>query len=104
MATAYGGTNAPLDTAVATSGRSPYNAIASGVTDEQHHRPSNSSSSKQCLNLGAWNFSTTNDSDSSVRPERATAFIYRELDKVSIDICALSEVRLLVSGIPFIVA
>ena len=34
MATAYGGTDAPLNTAVATSGRSPYTATASGVTDE----------------------------------------------------------------------
>ncbi|CAH3040427.1 unnamed protein product, partial [Pocillopora meandrina] len=27
------------------------------------------------LNLGAWNVRTTNDSDSSIRPERATALI-----------------------------
>ena len=55
MATAYGGTDAPLNTAVATSGRSPYTATASGVTDEQHHRLSISHSGKQCLNLGTGN-------------------------------------------------
>lgn len=38
MTTAYGGTDVPLDTAVATSGRSPYTAAtASGETDERHH-------------------------------------------------------------------
>ena len=35
----------------------------------------------------------TNDSDDSMRPERATAIICRELEKAAIDICALSEVR-----------
>ena len=45
------------------------------------------------LKLGAWNVRTTNDSDSSTRPERATAIICKELEKASIDICALSEVR-----------
>ena len=48
--------------------------------------------SKQ-LNLAAWNVRTTNDSDSTIRPERATAIICKELEKAGIDICALSEVR-----------
>ena len=43
--------------------------------------------------IGAWNVRTTNDSDDSIRPERATAIITRELSKANIDICALSEVR-----------
>ena len=93
MATARG-THAPLDTAVATSGRSPYTTTASGETDGRHHLPSNSNAPNiQRLNLGAWNVRTTNDSDSSIRPERATALISRELEKASIDICALSEAR-----------
>ena len=45
------------------------------------------------LALGAWNVRTTNDSIDSIRPERATAIITRELAKAHIDICALSEVR-----------
>ena len=45
------------------------------------------------LKLGALNVITTNDSDSSIRPERATAIICKGLEKASIDICALSEVR-----------
>ena len=45
------------------------------------------------LILGAWNVRTTNDNVDSVRPERATAIICRELEKAHIDICALSEVR-----------
>ena len=43
--------------------------------------------------FGAWNVRTTNDSVDSIRPERATAIIFKELDKYNIDICALSEVR-----------
>ena len=94
MATAYGGTDAPLDTVVATSGRSPYTATTSGEADERHHLPSYSNAwNKQRLNLGAWNVCTTNDSDSSIRPEQATALICRQLEKASIDIYALSEVR-----------
>ena len=74
MAIAYGRTDAPLDTAVATSRRSPYTATASGETNKRHYLPSNSNArNKQRLNLGAWNVRTTNDSDSSIRPERATA-------------------------------
>lgn len=34
---------------------------------------------------------TFSDSDGSIRPERATAIICKELDKAAIDICALSE-------------
>ena len=45
------------------------------------------------LVLGAWNVRTTNDTNDSFRPERATAIITRELAKANIDICALSEVR-----------
>ena len=45
------------------------------------------------LVLGAWNVRTTNDTTDSIRPERATAIITRELAKANIDICALSEVR-----------
>ena len=94
MATAYGGTDAPLDTAVVTGGRSPYTATASGETDERQHRPSNfNARNKQRLNLGAWNVRTPNDRDSSIRPERETALICRELEKARIDICALSEVQ-----------
>ena len=43
--------------------------------------------------MAAWNACTTNDSDSTIRPERATAIICKELEKAVIDICALSEVR-----------
>ena len=50
------------------------------------------------LTLGAWNVRTTNDSADSTRPERATAIICRELEKVEVDICALGEVRDLESG------
>ena len=45
------------------------------------------------LSLGAWNVRTTNDSVDSIRPERATAIISRELENAHINICALSEVR-----------
>ena len=45
------------------------------------------------LKLGAWNVKTTNDSDSLIRPERLTAIICKELEKASIYICTLSEVR-----------
>ena len=43
--------------------------------------------------FGAWNVRTTNDSVDSIRPERATAIICKELEKYNIDICALSKVR-----------
>lgn len=34
---------------------------------------------KQLLSLAAWNVCTTNDSDTTIRPERATAIICKEL-------------------------
>ena len=73
QATASGPTDAPQDTAVVNKKRNPCKSVF--------------------LKLGAWNVRTTNDSDGSVRPERATAIICRELEKSAIDICALSEVR-----------
>ncbi|PFX20644.1 hypothetical protein AWC38_SpisGene14894 [Stylophora pistillata] len=94
MATAYGGADAPLDTAVVISGRSSYTATTSVVADERHHLLSNSNARhKQHLSLGAWNVRTANGSDSSIRPERATALVCHELEKTGIDICALREVR-----------
>ena len=70
------------------------------VTNEQ--RPHNyrtlysivgRSLSGRTFNLATWNARTTNDSDNSVRPERATAIICKELERAEIDICALTEVR-----------
>ena len=68
------------------SGRRLHNATTSGNLWCRHSR-------KQVLTLGAWNVYTTNDSDSSLRLEGATALICRELEKGNIDMCALSEVR-----------
>ena len=65
--TASGATDAPQVTAVVSKKRNPCNKSFK-------------------LTLGASNVRTTNDSDDSIRPERATAII-------GIDICALSEVR-----------
>ena len=79
-ATAYGVTDAPQRTAVAENKRRPCKAAK--VAQRNHP-----------LALGAWNVRTTNDNVDSVRPERATAIICRELEKAHIDICALSEVR-----------
>ena len=76
--TAFGVTDAPHGTAVVKK-RNPYKNIRS-------------------LALGAWNVRTTNGSAHSTRPDRATAIICRELEKVGIDICALGEVRLPGSG------
>ena len=73
-ATASGITDAPQNTVVVRNERIPYLR-------------------KQNLKLGAWNVRTTNDSDESARPERATAIISKELKSANIDICALSEVR-----------
>lgn len=72
-ATASGATDAPQVTAVVNKKRNPCKSLF--------------------LKLGAWNVRTTNDSNCSIRPERATAIICKELEKASIDICALSEVR-----------
>ena len=73
QATVFGATDAPQVTAVVNKKRNPCKSLS--------------------LKLGAWNVRTTNDSDGSIRPERATAIICKELDKAAIDICALSEVR-----------
>lgn len=75
QATAFGATDAPQVTAVENKKRNPCK------------------SQSLSLRLGVWNVRTTNDSDGSIRPERATAIICKELDKAAIDICALSEVR-----------
>ena len=71
--TAYGQNDAPQYTAVATSGRRPYYATASGVTDEQLTIHNIKAPRRQPFTLGAWNVRTTNDSGTSIRPERATA-------------------------------
>ena len=73
-ATASGETDAPQSSVVVKSKRNPSNRY-------------------QKLSLGAWNVRTTNDSIDSIRPERATAIISRELKSANIDICAISEVR-----------
>lgn len=73
-ATASGGTDAPHDTVVVKNVRNPFKKAS-------------------LITLGAWNVRTTNDNINSIRPERATAIICRELEKSKIDICALSEVR-----------
>ena len=72
--TASGATDAPQVTAVVNKKRNPCNKSFN-------------------LTLGVWNVRTTNGSDDSIRLERATAIIFRELEKPGIDICALSEVR-----------
>ena len=87
--TAFEVTDAPRSMAVEETMRRPYdNATASGETDRQinHLKREN-----QLLNLAAWYVRTTNDT--TIRPERTTAIICRELEKADIDICALSEVR-----------
>ena len=89
MATVFGGTDAPPSAAVAKNGRRPHSATISRAIDNCQFL----SSRKQALTLGAWNVRTTNDGDGSLRPERATALICRELEHANIDICALSEVR-----------
>ena len=84
-ATAYGVTDAPPPMAVATEQR-PYNYPSV-------YSIAGRSLSGRTFNLATWNVRTTNDSDNSVRPERATAIICRELERAEIDICALTEVR-----------
>ena len=54
--------------------------------------------SGRTFNLANWNVRTTNDSDNSVRLERVTAIICRELERAVIEICALTEVRRPKSG------
>ena len=63
QATAFGATDAPQVTAVVKKKRNPCKSLS--------------------LKLGAWNVRTTNDSDGSIRPERATAIICKELDKAA---------------------
>ena len=82
-ATAYEVTDAPRCMAVEEKMRSPYRDKRTRVQARD----------KKLLNLAAWNVRTTNDSRDSIRPERATAIICREIEKANIDICALSEVR-----------
>ena len=72
--TASGATDAPQIMAVVKNTRRPPLAL-------------------RAFALRAWNIRTTNDSDESCRPERATAIICSELKRLCIDICALSEVR-----------
>ena len=65
--TAYGETDAPPSMAVTTSGQN-------GVTDEQPTISNNNRAARrEPLTFGARNLRTTNDSDTSIRPERATA-------------------------------
>jgi len=45
------------------------------------------------LKVGTWNIRTLMDNKDSDRPERRTAFISRELNKLNLDIVALSETR-----------
>lgn len=52
---------------------------------------------KKLLNL-ARNFRTANDSNTTIRPERALAIICKELEMTGKDICALIEVRRQGSG------
>ena len=82
-ATAYEVTDAPRCMAVEEKMRSPYRDKRTRVQARD----------KKLLNLAAWNVRTTNDSQDSIRPERATAIICREIEKANVDICALSEVR-----------
>ena len=53
---------------------------------------------KRKMIFGAWNVRTMMDREASVRPERRTALIARELARYSIDIAALSETRLADEG------
>ena len=84
-ATAYGVTDAPPPMAVATNEQRPYNYPTV-------YSIAGRSLSGRTFNLASWNVRTTNDSDNSVRPERATAIICRELERAEIDICALRTV------------
>ena len=46
------------------------------------------------LSLGCWNVRTLLDLKSSMHPERRTALVTKELQRLNIDIAALSETRL----------
>ena len=74
MATTFEGTDAPHKAVVVKRGWKQHNATASGAPDNQWSHCSR----KQVLTLSAWNVRTTNDSDSSLRPEQETALICRE--------------------------
>lgn len=80
-ATAYEVADVPRCTAVEEKKRSPYGDIRTRVQARD----------KECLNLAAWNVRTTNNSEDSISPERATAIICREIEKANVDICTLSE-------------
>lgn len=98
IVTAFEVTDAPRSMAMEENMRSPYDsATASEVTDGNQRNATFLRKKKQ-LNLAALNVWTTNDSDATIRPKRATAIICKELEKTDIDICALSEVRRQGSG------
>ena len=88
-ATAFEVSDAPQSMAVVENMRSPYDNDNAMLFE----RNVPSLKRSKHLNLAAWNVRTTNDSDSTITPERATAIICKELEKAGIDICALSEVR-----------
>ena len=46
------------------------------------------------INIGCWNVRTLLDIEKSNRPERRTALVTRELQRLNVDIAALSETRL----------
>ena len=50
------------------------------------------------LNICCWNVKTLLDREASSRPERRTALVTRELQRLNIDIAALSETHLQSSG------
>lgn len=100
--TAFAATDVPLSMAVVESERSPYdNATASGGTNEfatasgaaddltNNHKSRNARKQTNLLYIRAWNVRTTNDSATSIRLERATAIICRELEKGNTGIFAL---------------
>lgn len=92
-ATAFEVTDAPRHMAVLENMRSPYDnaTICKGTVIPLKK-------GKQLLNLAARNVHTSNDSDTTIRPERALAIICKELEMAGKDICALSEVRRQGSG------
>ena len=45
------------------------------------------------LNIGCWNVRTLLDNDNTNRPERRTALVTKELQRLNVDIAALSETR-----------
>lgn len=63
-----------------------------------HHRQKQKRKSREAFTCAAWNIRTLSDSDTSDRPERRTAIIAQELNRMDIDIVALSETRFLEEG------